>query len=292
MYLHFIVNPISGKADHTITKDFLQEYFPEGEHTIVVEYSEYKKHSTVLTQGALQNNPDCIVACGGDGTINEVASCLVGTKVTLGIVPVGSGNGLAANLGIPLNIDAALKLLQAGKQQQIDVGHVSGHYFFSNMGLGIDALIIKNYEEAKRRTLSAYVKASIKSALSYKLPHAIISVQDKVLTVNPFILFISNSNQMGYGMSLTPNASLLDGKLDVLIVPKINFLKKLYFGLLVFIKETERFKQSTTYLAENVIIELPYNIFTDVQIDGEYHFLKTNVVTVSVLPKSLTVIIG
>jgi len=290
--IHFIVNPISGKGSHGITVEFLKAYFHETDYTIEVSYSEYKKHAVLLTQRAIQSNPHIIVACGGDGTINEVASCLVGTTIMLGIIPVGSGNGLASHLKIPRDINAALKIILSHSSHKMDVGQVNQQYFFSNMGIGIDALIIKNYEAAKKRTLLAYISASIKAATQFKISPAVLTINTISIKCNPFLLFISNSNEMGYGMSLTPNASLFDGMLDVVVLPKLNLLSKLYFGFLVLINKTETFKSVKQYTADALEIEMPHKIFTDVQIDGEYHNLKTNKLTIKILTKSLNVLIG
>ena len=161
IYIHFIINPISGKGNHNIGKTELEKHFPKEKFKIEVDYSNYKKHAILLTKKAIANKPDCVVACGGDGTINEVASCLINTKIKLGIIPVGSGNGLASNLNIPKEIEKATEIIRNGNSQTIDVGQVNEHYFFSNMGIGIDAHIIKKYETYKKRTLIAYLKASI-----------------------------------------------------------------------------------------------------------------------------------
>jgi len=288
MYIHFIINPISGKGKHQITKEMLHKFFPEDR--LEVAFSEYKKHAVLLTQQAILQNPDVIVACGGDGTINEVASCLVGTKIKLGIIPIGSGNGLASNLNISRVVDEALFSIKKGKTVAIDVGKANDQYFFSNIGLGIDALIIKKYEASKKRTLSGYINASLKASSQFKAPKAVVSFNGNKTEVNPFLLFISNSNQMGYGFSLTPKAVLSDGFLNLLCVPKLNLLKKFIFGYLVLAKKTDDFSQGQQQLVQNIAIEFPEKIFTDIQIDGEFYNLKTNKIAVSVLPNALEIL--
>ena len=141
-YIHFIINPISGDGKHNLSRTVLEKYFSEREYKIAVDYSNHKHHAIMLTNNAVTKSPDYIVACGGDGTINEVASCLVNTQIKLGIIPIGSGNGLASNLKIPKLLEEATQVIKNGKTQFIDIGKVNQHYFFSNMGIGIDALII------------------------------------------------------------------------------------------------------------------------------------------------------
>lgn len=289
-YIHFIVNPISGKAKHEITASYLKSFFPVDKYIIQVDYTEYKNHATELTKMAIEANPDIIVACGGDGTINEVASCLIGTDIKLGIVPVGSGNGLAANLQIPQNTEKALQIIKNENITAIDVGKINDQYFFSNTGIGIDAAIIKNYEHSGKRTLVSYIKSALKASFEFKPSKTQLTFSDRLIIENPFMLFISNSNEMGYGMSLTPKASLSDGLLDLIIIPSLSFREKLLLGYYVLRNKTEKFKKAQHFLIDKVHIELPEKIFPDVQIDGEYHNFKTIHIDIAILSKALNVI--
>ena len=291
IYLHFIVNPISGKGKHTITKEYLATYFSEGQYKIRVDYSEYKKHAVLLTQNAIAENPDVIIACGGDGTINEVASCLVNTSIRLGIIPVGSGNGLASNLNIPRNMEQAIAIIRKQNGQAIDVGKINDRYFFSNMGLGIDALIIRKYECFEKRTLSAYVKASLRASAEFKPPKMIVKWAGQEKKVAPFLFFVSNSNEMGYNMSLTPKASLSDGWLDLLIVSELNIAQKMMFGTLVLLNKTDKFKKAERFLVKELEIVLPEAKTVDLQADGEYYHLDNTTIRVAVLEKALTVLV-
>ncbi len=291
LYIHFIVNPISGNGKHNIGLTMLERYFPKDQFKIAVDYSKYKKHAVSLTQEAVLQKPDYIVACGGDGTINEVASCLVNTNIKLGIIPVGSGNGLASNLKIPRKIEAAIAIIQKGISSSIDVGKINEKYFFSNMGIGIDARIIKKYEASRKRTLLAYVKATLSASMEFKPIQSIITFDDhQPINLNLFLLFISNSNEMGYGMSLTPNANLDDGLLDLVTVSKLSFVEKLLLGFYVLTNKVEKFKKANHSLIKKVTIEMPKKIFVDAQIDGEYHNLKTNIIDVSIIKSGLKVI--
>lgn len=289
-YLHFIVNPISGKGKHLITKELLDLHFPKSEYTIGIDYSNYKKHAILLTKQAINKNPDSIIACGGDGTINEVASCLINTQIVLGIIPVGSGNGLASNLQIPKDISKAIAVLKKNKRGVIDVGKINNKYFFSNMGLGIDSLVIHKYELNKKRTLAAYISAFLQASAEYKPAKRVLEFNNLKVETEPFLLFISNSNIMGYRMSLTPSASLSDGLLDLLIVPKCNFFDKLKLGILVVLNKPDLFKKAQRYLIENLKIKASEKTTIELQIDGEYFKLDTNEINVSILPNCLNVV--
>ncbi|AWI25271.1 diacylglycerol/lipid kinase family protein [Flavobacterium pallidum] len=290
VYIHFIVNPISGKGSHEITETFLKRHFHESNYKIAVYHTKHPKHAIEITNAIVRYNPDCIVACGGDGTINEVASCLVNTPIKLGIIPVGSGNGLASNLNIPRDIDRAVEIIKHGTQSKIDVGRINDHYFFSNMGIGIDAMIIGKYEQSGKRTLVSYVKAALSASFWFKPVEARLKFEGQTVNMHPFLLFISNSNEMGYGMSLTPNASLSDGFLDLILVPELSFIQKLQLGLAVLRNKTNTFKLANHTLIRSLEAELPDRIFLDAQIDGEYYNLKTNKIKVGMINGGLKVL--
>ena len=290
-YLHFIVNPISGKGNHMIDEVLLKNYFPIDQYKIVLAFTEYTQPADELAPKAVLQQPDCIIACGGDGTINEVASAIVRTDIKLGIIPVGSGNGLASNLKIPRNIEKAIAIIKNEQSTSIDAGQINEHYFFSNMGLGIDAMIIDKYEKSKKRTLLSYVKSSLSASFDYKATQCQISMNGKTFNVNPFLLFISNSNEMGYKMSLTPSASLSDGLLDMVIVPQLSFLERLKLGYYVLRNKVPDFEKASHQLIKACAIEQPLQIFSSMQIDGEFHRLKTNKITISSIEKGLKVLI-
>lgn len=288
--IHFIVNPISGKGKHNLTASYIKTFFPAEEYEVVVHLTQRKRHAIELTKLALDQGAAIIVACGGDGTIHEVATELVGKSVLFGVVPVGSGNGLASNLSIPKDIEKALQLIRKQKVIAMDVGALNGAYFFSNMGFGIDATIIEQYEKSGKRKLGAYIRAALNSAQQYKAKQMRVTYNGKTKEVNPLLLFISNSNEMGYNMSLTPQASLTDGLLDYLMVPKIGLLKQLTFGLYVLLKKTEKFRRTDYVQTAKIEVEIVNSPKNGVQIDGEYYEYETNHFTIEVVQKSLKVI--
>lgn len=288
--IHFIVNPISGKGKHKITEELVTTYFPSNEYKLSMHYTQRKMHAIDLTQQALNDGAHIIVACGGDGTIHEVATQVVGKDVLFGIVPVGSGNGLASNLLIPKDIEQALKVVKRRHTMAMDVGSLNGIYFFSNMGFGIDATIIDKYEKSGKRKLGSYIKAALNSAQEYKAKRMKITYNGITKEANPLLLFISNSNEMGYKMSLTPNASLTDGLLDYIMVPKIGILKQLTFGLYVILKKTEKFRKTDCVQSPKIEVEILDHQRNGVQMDGEYYEYDTNHFVIEIVKGSLKVI--
>lgn len=289
--IHFILNPKAGKGNNRIDKSLLGKYFNEKHFLLVVKPTNYKNHAIRLTQESISENADIIVACGGDGTINEVASCLINSNIILGIIPIGSGNGLASNLNIPKKINAALALIKTSKAKHIDVGQLNNHYFFSNTGIGFDAQVIKNYEASNERTLVSYIKATLKSLKKVNnLSDVETTINGKKIKHKPFLIFISNSNELGYNVSLTPKASLEDGKLDILIVKKIGVFKIFLFTLLMLLKRHHKLKEVDCYQTKELIITQKQKSIFQIQIDGEFRMIKNNTIHITILEKALKVI--
>ena len=289
--IHFIINPKAGSGKTILNIDFLGAYFKEPEYSLCVKYSKYKKQAIELTQNSIKEGAQTIVACGGDGTINEIASCLVGTNIKLGIIPIGSGNGLASHLMIPQVLKKAIEVIKNDDVVTIDVGRINEQYFFSNTGMGFDANVIKNYEALKKRTIIGYIKASFKSFNEYKKERDVkISIDRNHIILNPFLVFISNSNELGFNISLTPEASLMDGQLDVIIVPEISKIKMLLFGALMLIRKSHWLKEIKTYQTKNIEIYRNEGTFLNSQIDGEFHKVEDKKISISVLEKSLDIL--
>lgn len=293
MYIHFIVNPIAGRGKSPLTKEFLEPYFIKSRHHLTVKHSGHKKHAIDLTMESIAENADIIVACGGDGTINEVASCLVGTSIPLGIVPMGSGNGLASNLRIPKNLRKALAIIKDQQSVKIDVGQINDRLFFSNMGIGFDASVIKNYESSQKRTLYGYVNACLTSFRNIgKRKNLTVRINHMNHFVDPFIILISNSNEMGYNLSLTPKASLQDGLLDVLIISKIGRLKMLWLGILILFKRVYWLKEAKSFQTKELLLSRDDAEYFEPQIDGELHKIENRMLQISVKEKSLRILVA
>lgn len=289
--IHFIVNPVAGSGKNRIQLGLLQDFFEPENYKVTVKYSEYKKHASSLALESIQDGASIIVACGGDGTINEVASCLVNTNVKLGIMAMGSGNGLASNLKIPKNIKNALVLIKNQNVKKIDVGQLNDNYFFSNVGVGIAANVVKHYENSKKRKLFSYLKASFKSLRELKKENLIkITTEDQTKTINPLMLFISNSNELGYKVSLTPKASLQDGLLDIVLVPKTSRIKTLLFGILILFKKHQMLREVNSFQIKKAELAKLNEDYFHSQIDGEYITVNERSITISVLEKALCVI--
>ncbi|UCS92384.1 diacylglycerol kinase family lipid kinase [Echinicola marina] len=289
--IHFIINPISGKGNNFLDKVLLQGIFPESKYELIIKITGHLGHASELALGSISEAADVIVACGGDGTINEIASCLIGHNIPLGIIPLGSGNGLASNLGIPSQVDKALKILSNGTIREIDVGRINEKYFFSNMGIGFDAALIAHYNQLNRRQLRGYFTALISTLKTYNSTGNInITLNGKNFTVDPFLLFISNSNRMGYGFTLTPNASLSDGKLDMVLVKKLSKFQMFLLSLFTVTKSIKVMKSVNYQLIDQIEINANNNLF-QYQIDGELISERVRKLNISLASEKLTVLV-
>ncbi len=224
MELLFIVNPVSGNR---IGKKFFEEQVKLqcGPDTRIV-YTREPGHARTLAADAIADSLiDTVVAVGGDGTINEVATSLVNTELTLGIVPVGSGNGLARSLKIPVNLRRAIEIIRQKNTISIDVGRINGNYFFGVAGIGLDALISSRFHKLQRRGALPYFYHGLMAYFKYDFPSFILADKDKEHINEPMLITIANSTQYGNGAKIAPMADLQDGMLDVCIIRRMGFLQ-------------------------------------------------------------------
>jgi diacylglycerol kinase (ATP) len=224
----FIVNTRIGTNKISAAELAIEKYF--GTDKYVIEKTNYGGHATQLAKDAVSNNYSHVVAIGGDGTVNEVVQVLAQSNCILGIVPCGSGNGLARHAQIPLNIDAAVKNCKDGKAELIDLGKANNVFFISNAGVGIDALVCNDIKTSKYRGLKMYAFQVSKRYFSYKPDQYAIQIDEqKAFEQQGFFLNVANGKEFGYGFQIAPEAGLQDGILDIIIVNSMNIGKGIKF---------------------------------------------------------------
>lgn len=285
--IHFIINALSPDAKN-VEKE-IARYFVSEEVPPVIKTSKYKGHTIELATASIIEGAEIVVACGGDGTVNEVARCLVNTRVKMGVLPIGSGNGLARHLRIPIRLSSAMELLKKCEYKRMDVGQANDRYFFCNISVAFSAQVIHCYDEIPQRGFLAYSRAFLSALSKFKYDAFDIEEQSRKTKSIPFVLLFSNTDQLGYNRSLTPNASLFDGKLDMVKVEKSNPLLLSAFMFFAFFKKFPPFAKVTREQLEHIRLsgsKRPLRI----QLDGEKVEFDTNVLDVKVLPKSLQVI--
>jgi diacylglycerol kinase (ATP) len=220
-FIQFIINPISG----TIKKQNLPELFgrliDRNQFDWEIKYTNARGHATEIAKKAVENGVDIIVAVGGDGTINEVAKSLIHSeKSTLGVIPLGSGNGLARHLEIPLSPAKALKVILEGKRIQIDTCKVNKVPFFCTSGVGFDATVSHYFDKIPGRGLYTYIKSSISKYFTYKPEVYQIEIDGKKIEKAAFIVSVANASQYGNNAYISPNANISDGLMDLVVMRK------------------------------------------------------------------------
>ncbi len=290
MKVIFIVKPIGVFRLNELRK-ILEVTFDDKKDSFHIYKSKRKGHSIELTQKALDENPDVVVACGGDGTINEVAQGLVDTTIALGILPLGSGNGIAGHHKIPFGFSKAIGLIKKNQPAKMDVGVVNGNYFFGNMGCALESHFIKHYHKNQWHGMWAYAIAFFNAIMDFKHQKIQIEYDQKTRQINPFIFLVSNTNQQGYDFSITPEAKSDDGQLNLFWMEKSNLFKKLKFMIYALLRRKLAASEFNSIKISTLKITLVDQDHSFVQIDGEFLPSSPKILEVKVLPKKLNIII-
>lgn len=283
----FVINPISGGKRKTAFNKQVLEVLDLDRFDPTFQLTSHSNHAFELAQCAVEDGYDAVIAVGGDGTINEIGSALIDTGVPLGIIPEGSGNGLALCLGIPTNESAAIRRINRFETLEVDSGVINENNFFSVSGMGFDANVSFNFAEENIRGPIGYMRSIVNVLSKYKTSNYKITVDGVMVEREAFMVSIANSPQFGNNAYIAPDASVNDGLLDVCIVHKFPFyiLPKLIFHL--FNRSANQSEYVEILPGKEILIirenEGP------VHIDGEPIYLDKEI-KVHIKPKSLKII--
>ena len=287
--IHFIVNPISGRRRLSNIEDIIRKEVEIDKFELTISKTKSAGHASELSKEAVENKTDIIVAVGGDGTVNEVASQMIHSESILGIIPGGSGNGLARHLGIPFVPEKAIRLIVNGKTSKIDTGTVNKKVFISIAGVGFDALVAKLFSENKRRGFLTYLSLITQQFSRYREKKYTLEFENgEIITTRSLFISFANSNQFGYNTTISPNAKLNDGLIDVCIVKKPKFIDFPVILNLLLLKKIDQSPYVNIITTKSVLVKRSKNRF--VNIDGEACKLKKKL-NVKVNPLSLKIII-
>lgn len=251
-----ILNPISGAGKNRgkilqAVKNGFQK-FPGIQYQI--KYTKYAGHATVIAASAAEQNINQIIAVGGDGTLNEVASGLVQKKTALSLIPTGSGNGFARSLGVPLQIEKAVQVCLNPREQLIDVGVLNEKYFFGIAGLGLDAAIGASFQHFGVRGPIPYFYIGLREFFMFKYEEIQIDINDKSFSVLPLLITVANTSQYGNGAIIAPMAKYNDGMLDLCVIRKFPCYHSVFQLPRLFSGTIDRFKYFDHYRAEKIRI--------------------------------------
>lgn len=256
-------------------------------HDAGIAFTARPRHAGELATQALADGCELVVAVGGDGTMNEIATVLTGTPATLGFVPCGSGDGLALHLGISRHVPRALQLLEEGRSRPIDTGEINGLPFFSATGLGFEAEVAQRFAHFHRRGLPGYLRAGLRLFFSHRPETLLLEHDGERGPVEVFTLAVQNCNQLGNNVLSAPEAAVDDGQFDLVAVPPVNFLRALCLAARLFTGSFERAPGITRRRSARFAIERPAPGL--IHTDGELHHAAARL-EITVRPRSLRVL--
>lgn len=290
MNIRIIINPVSGtdaarKRAKKVVLALEEEFKIKGIKT------EYAGHATKLAKQAVNDGVEIVVAVGGDGTVNEIASALVGTDTALIIVGTGSGNGLARDLGMfGLSTKKIIERIKQNKSYRIDCGEVLGRKFFCTCGSGFDALIGHLFAQTKVRGFLTYVKLSLKAYKDYTPLSYRLSFGSRMDSKNgkAFVVNIANNKQFGNNAYIAPHANLMDGLFTVTIIKPFKWYNIPYMAYSLFTKQMHKNKFVETFDCGDCILDVAVGAY--LHIDGEPINTNSNSFSVKMIPNSLKII--
>ncbi len=282
----FIINPIAGTRKVPNLENLAAKLLDDN-WKLQFMRTEFAGHSTQIVKKKLKKGVKHFVAVGGDGTVNEVASELVGTKACMGIVPCGSGNGLARSLKIPLKPERALQCISQGLSRQIDVGQINGKYFFCTCGVGFDAKIGKKFSEQSTRGFHTYIKTTLREYLTYRPKKYKIKIDGEKKSTRAFLITVANAGQYGNNAYIAPKAQIDDGKLEVCILKPFPHRHTFGLGMKLFTRNMDKSKYLDLQSCTSLVF-CKKKMF-DFHVDGDPIKL-VGPVRIEVIPNGLNII--
>ena len=283
----FLINPVSGIGKQKTIEKYIDSEINTALLDIDVAYTQYKAHARELASGAV-GKYDAVVAVGGDGTVNEVASRLVGTETALAIVPTGSGNGLARYLNIPLRINKAIQSLNDFHTRKIDTLKVNQFCCVNVAGIGFDAHISHLFDGKKIRGPLGYLQLIASEYAHYKSGNYSLKIDGAEMHRKAFLISFANSSQYGNNIHIAPNALIDDGLIDVSIVHDFPKIETPLMLLSLLDKSIDKNPNDEVIRAREIEVEYDSELYA--HIDGEPVMLG-NRAEIMVLPSSLNVIV-
>ena len=217
----FILNPTAGPSQRHDLPALIARYFGTREADYEIRPTAHAGHAVELARAAAAEGFAVVAAVGGDGTVNEVGRGLLGTETALGIIPQGSGNGLARHLKVPLDLADALRRLAAPAFSRMDVGTINGHAFFCTAGLGFDAHVSQHFAQAGSRGLRTYLQVTLREYRRYRPVVVQANLDGQQLRTSCYVLAFANASQYGNNAYIAPRADLRDGLLDVCLIDEL-----------------------------------------------------------------------
>lgn len=284
----FLVNTRSGTARKYDIAALIRDACAGWTTKFDIAPCQRKEDLDSIIDDAERDGYDVVHAVGGDGTVHEIAKRLVGRDLALGILPIGSGNGFARHIGLPMDARASLNACGERRIVTIDTAEVNGIRFLGVMGIGFDAWIADRFAIAGTRGFMTYVKVGVREVLKYRAEEYEIDIDGKTRMMKAKIITIANSSQYGNDARIAPRASVQDGLLDVVTIDDVSLFAAPLIAFRLFRGTIERSSAVTTVRGREITIRRAAS--GPVHLDGE-PFTLAETLNVLVRPASLKVLL-
>ena len=285
----FILNPISGTINKAGIPDLIEERLDKDKFDYRIAETQHAGHATDLAREAVEEGVDLVVAVGGDGTVNEIGRSLINTKSALGILPSGSGNGLARHLNLPMNLKKCIDILNCYDVKALDYGIINDHPFFCTCGMGFDAFISMKFAEAGKRGPITYMQKVLEEGLSYEPETYVIEDEDGTHRYKAFLVSAANASQYGNNAYIAPQASMSDGLLDIIIMEPFDLIEAPQVAIELFNKTLDKNLKIKTFRAKHIHIRRKKEGV--IHYDGDPITSDADV-DISVVPKGINIVVN
>jgi YegS/Rv2252/BmrU family lipid kinase len=276
----FIINPKSGTDKKLYVRQIIGKKIDVSKFSYQVRYTEYAGHAEVLAREAVEKGTDIVVAVGGDGTVNEVARALIHTQTALGIIPCGSGNGLARHLQLPMDPEGAIQMINEACIKSLDYGTMNNLPFFCTCGMGFDAFVSMKFANSGKRGLLSYIENTLRETLTYKPDTYTLTLDDQQIEQRAFVIACANASQYGNNAFIAPAATMSDGLMDITVLEPFSAIEapqlalQLFNGTLTTNSRVKTFKARKAHIKR--LSKAPVHVdgdplLTDTEIDVEIH---------------------
>lgn len=243
----FVINLNSGTSSKAAIPGLIENTIDKEKFDYEIVVTQYAGHASEIASRAKDEGKDIVVAVGGDGTVNEVARAIVHSGTALGIIPCGSGNGLARHLLLPMNVKKAIEVLNECEIRALDYGIINGYPFFCTCGMGFDAFVSQKFAEAGKRGPITYVENVLREGLKYKPETYILQDENGTIKHKAFLISCANASQYGNNAYIAPQASMSDGLMDVIIMEPFDVFEAPQISIDMFNKTLDKSSKIKTF---------------------------------------------
>lgn len=243
----FVINLNSGTSSKAAIPGLIENTIDKEKFDYEIVVTQYAGHASEIASRAKDEGKDIVVAVGGDGTVNEVARAIVHSGTALGIIPCGSGNGLARHLLLPMNVKKAIEVLNECEIRALDYGIINGYPFFCTCGMGFDAFVSQMFAEAGKRGPITYVENVLREGLKYQPETYILQDENGTIKYKAFLISCANASQYGNNAYIAPQASMSDGLMDVIIMEPFDVFEAPQISIDMFNKTLDKSSKIKTF---------------------------------------------